>query len=59
VRWRVELPELERSLEVGALHPDQWMAVDFGYWEGYVTVTGDDPAWSGRGYLEMTGYPIR
>ncbi|MEO0436926.1 MAG: lipocalin-like domain-containing protein [Pseudomonadota bacterium] len=57
VRWQITLPELERSLEVEALHPEQWMEVDFAYWEGYVTVRGASAGERGRGYLEMVGYP--
>jgi predicted secreted hydrolase len=56
LRWRIGLPELDRSLEVEALHPQQWMEVDFPYWEGIVTVRGTGPDSTGRGYLELTGY---
>lgn len=56
-RWRITLPELDRELLVSALHPRQWMDVDFPYWEGYVTAEGESPQESGRGYLEMVGYP--
>lgn len=59
LRWRIRLPEVDRDLEVAALHPRQWMAVDFAYWEGVVVVTGAGPGNSGRGYLELTGYPRR
>ena len=59
VRWRITLEEPQRSLEVAALHPRQWMEVDFGYWEGYVTAHGNSPGESGHGYLEMVGYPPR
>lgn len=54
--WQLDLPELERSMEITALHPEQWMDVDFAYWEGVVTVSGKSPGSRGRGYLEMTGY---
>lgn len=54
--WRIELPEINRSLNVEALHPDQWMDVDFPYWEGAVVVSGDSPGNRGTGYLELTGY---
>jgi len=54
--WRIELPEIARSMTVVALHPNQWMEVDFPYWEGVVTVSGDDAGSRGIGYLEMTGY---
>ena len=58
VRWRLTLEDSDRSLEVQALHPEQWMDVDFAYWEGYVLARGDTPETSGRGYLEMVGYPV-
>ena len=56
IRWRIELAALGRQLTVDALHPDQWMDVDFAYWEGYVLATGKSPGERGRGYLEMVGY---
>ncbi|MFT7288976.1 MAG: putative secreted hydrolase [Halieaceae bacterium] len=56
-RWRIALAELDRELLVTALHPQQWLDVDFPYWEGAVTATGGSPGESGRGYLEMVGYP--
>lgn len=56
LHWRISLPELDRELEVIALHPQQWMNVDFAYWEGVVTVTGDGASNTGIGYLELTGY---
>jgi predicted secreted hydrolase len=57
LRWRIRLPQIERELEVAALHPEQWMDVDFAYWEGVVLVRGAGPGSTGRGYLELTGYP--
>lgn len=59
LHWRVDLPEIGRSLEVEALHPAQWLDVDFPYWEGVVLVRGDGAGNSGRGYLELTGYARR
>ena len=56
LRWRIELPQIARNLDIKALHPDQWMDVDFPYWEGVVTVSGSGPENSGRGYMELTGY---
>jgi predicted secreted hydrolase len=56
LHWRIELPEIGRVLRVEALHEDQWLDVDFPYWEGAVTVTGERPAETGVGYLELTGY---
>lgn len=55
--WRIELPQVGRALDVRALHPRQWMDVDFAYWEGVVIATGQGPENTGRGYLELTGYP--
>ncbi len=56
LRWRIGLPEIGRDIEVRALVADQWMNVDFAYWEGAVVVTGKDPGSRGKGYLELTGY---
>jgi predicted secreted hydrolase len=56
LEWQINLPEIGRSMAVEALHSDQWMEVDFPYWEGVVTVSGNDPGSSGIGYLELTGY---
>jgi predicted secreted hydrolase len=58
LRWRIALPDLEREIEVRPLHPEQWMNVDFPYWEGVVIVRGKGPGNSGRGYMELTGYPL-
>lgn len=57
LQWRIELPEIGRRFQVRALHPDQWMDLDYPYWEGVVTVTGDGPGNRGYGYMELTGYP--
>lgn len=59
LHWRIHLPEIGRTLEIEALHANQWMDVDFGYWEGVVLAHGDGPGSTGRGYLELTGYPAR
>jgi predicted secreted hydrolase len=56
LRWSFELPQVGRSFEIRALHPEQWMDVDFPYWEGAVTVSGEGPENRGRGYMELTGY---
>ncbi len=55
--WRVDLPEIGRHFQVEALREDQWMDVDFPYWEGAVRISGEGPQNSGRGYVELTGYP--
>jgi predicted secreted hydrolase len=57
LRWSVRLPEIDRAFEIRALHPEQWMDLDFPYWEGVVLVSGDGPENTGRGYMELTGYP--
>ncbi|MGA0264476.1 MAG: lipocalin-like domain-containing protein [Lysobacterales bacterium] len=57
LHWRLELTGIDRVLDVRALHPEQWLDVDFPYWEGVVRARGDGPGSSGQGYLEMTGYP--
>jgi predicted secreted hydrolase len=54
--WRIRLPEVGRELYIRPLIEDQWMDVDFAYWEGAIVVSGDSPETRGRGYLEMTGY---
>ena len=54
--WRVDLPEIGRRFQVEALREDQWMDVDFPYWEGAVRISGEGPQNSGRGYVELTGY---
>ena len=55
--WRLQRPEAGLDLAIEAGLEQQWMAVDFPYWEGRVEVTGPDGAAAGVGYLEMTGYP--
>ncbi len=55
--WRIKLPEIGREMLITPLLEDQWMDVDFAYWEGAIEVSGSSAETSGRGYLEMTGYP--
>jgi predicted secreted hydrolase len=57
--WHIVLSEINRDLEVRALIPDQWMYVDFAYWEGAVMVEGDSAGSRGVGYMELTGYPLK
>jgi len=59
IRWQLDLPQVGRHLDIEALHPDQWMDVDFPYWEGVIMVTGKGPENRGRGYMELTGYPLQ
>ena len=55
--WRVQVPAQALDVRVAAVHPDQWMATTFAYWEGMVRVTDtQDGTPRGVGYLEMTGY---
>ena len=58
LHWRVSLPQVDRQFDIQATIEDQWMAVDFPYWEGTVTVSGSGPGNSGKGYMELTGYPL-
>jgi predicted secreted hydrolase len=58
LRWRVSLPQIDRQFEIQATIENQWMAVDFPYWEGTVTVSGSGPGNRGKGYMELTGYPV-
>lgn len=52
-RWSLELPDGGLDVEISAINPEAWMALDTPYWEGPVRVRGST---SGVGYLEMTGY---
>ena len=56
VSWSVGLPGVGLDLTVEAINPDSVMTTSVPYWEGPVRVGGTV---SGRGYLEMTGYPLR
>jgi predicted secreted hydrolase len=62
VRWRVQIPKLDLSLEVATPLKAQELlgAAKFTptYWEGAITIDGQRgaDAIKGVGYLEMTGY---
>ena len=58
LHWRVSLPQIDRQFEIQATIENQWMAVDFPYWEGTVTISGSGPENRGKGYMELTGYPV-
>ena len=58
LHWRISVPQIDREFDIQALVEDQWMDVDFPYWEGAIIVSGDGPGTSGEGYMELTGYPI-
>ncbi|WP_112874865.1 lipocalin-like domain-containing protein [Paracoccus endophyticus] len=55
VSWSVDLPGEGLELTVEAVNPDSAMTTSVPYWEGPVRVGGSV---GGRGYLEMTGYPL-
>jgi predicted secreted hydrolase len=57
-RWRIELRELNLTLEVTPLMPDQEMNLSYAYWEGAVEISGqlEDQQVYGFGYVELTGY---
>ena len=59
LHWHVSIPKYGREFSIKALHPDQWMNVDFPYWEGAVIVSGNGSENRGKGYMELTGYPIQ
>jgi predicted secreted hydrolase len=58
LHWRVSLPQINREFEITTPIADQWMDVDFPYWEGVVVVSGNGPGNNGEGYMELTGYPL-
>ena len=56
IRWRIQVPKLNLSLECTAAIPDQELSEGKDgntYWEGAVTYSGTA---RGVGYIEMTGY---
>ena len=56
--WQITFPELNISLQVEPLIPNQEFRASFIYWEGAVHVSGqiDGAAVGGQGYVELTGY---
>jgi predicted secreted hydrolase len=58
LHWRVSLPQINRQFEIETVVKDQWMDVDFPYWEGAVIIRGNGPENTGKGYMELTGYPL-
>lgn len=54
VAWQVHVPSADLDMTVTARVADQEMRLTYQYWEGAVSVEGQDV--SGVGYLEMTGY---
>lgn len=53
--WRLAYPQADLDIVVSALNPQAWMTTSISYWEGPMKISGSR---SGRGYLEMTGYPV-
>ena len=51
------LPDHEPEIRARLATLEQWMDVDFPYWEGAVTASGSGPGERGVGYMELTGYP--
>lgn len=58
VAWRVSLPSLDLDLEVRPVLDDQEILLSVRYWEGAVTVSGQDDGRpiAGAGYVELAGY---
>ena len=56
VVWQLDIQGLETSLKVEATFAEQELLGIVNYWEGAITLSSDDGAVLGRGYLEMTGY---
>ena len=56
--WQITFPELNISLQVEPLIPNQEFRASFTYWEGAVRVRGqiNGAAVGGHGYVELTGY---
>ncbi|EAR21697.1 lipocalin-like domain-containing protein [Nitrococcus mobilis] len=54
VTWRVQVPSQHLEFDVEARMPNQELDLRVRYWEGAVSVVGENI--SGRGYLELTGY---
>lgn len=53
LHWSIQLPEFDLSWEVAPIYPNQWLNIQFPYWEGPVRVRGST---GGVGYMELTGY---
>lgn len=56
--WQITFLELNISLQVEPLIPNQEFRASFTYWEGAVRVSGqiNGAAVGGQGYVELTGY---
>ena len=58
VRWTVEVPAADLTLDLESYLADQELNLSYAYWEGAVRISGEQAgsAISGSGYVEMTGY---
>ncbi len=52
--WSLDIPDHGLKVDTAPLNGQSWMGTLFPYWEGPIRIEGSH---SGRGYLEMTGYP--
>lgn len=57
-KWRISVPKLQLQLEIVPHMADQELNLTFTYWEGAVSIHGEQAgkAVSGNGYVELTGY---
>ena len=53
-RWKIAIAKVGLEMEITPLISDQEHRHDFVYWEGAVSVQGNDS--SGKGYVELVGY---
>ena len=58
IKWQLSIPSLKMGLTVSAAFNNQYLDLDFPYWEGVVDAQGSlaGSQIKGEGYLEMTGY---
>lgn len=57
-KWEINIPKLGVSMVVTSSVQDQEVNLAYSYWEGSVTVNGEQRGslLMGRGYVELTGY---
>ena len=58
IAWQLDLPGQELTLRVHPYMQEQELNLTVRYWEGAVSVTGNQRGTtiSGDGYVELTGY---
>ncbi len=59
LEWELEWRSQDLDLQINAALDEQWMDLDFPYWEGRVEVRDAATQLIGKGYLEMTGYNVQ